>query len=85
MTTSLLITSFDSEYNKDIIKTKFAPTRKYDNSSYYVYEKENFEINSDISDREQILEKNKINQISFLFPSMPIKVSYYFFNYKYSI
>ena len=77
MTTSILISSFEPEYNKDIINSKFIPTRKCDNTSYFPYEKENYEINSDISNRDQISGKNKIEQISFLFPSMPIKVSEY--------
>jgi hypothetical protein len=45
---------------------------KYDNSQYDSFEKENFEINSDIAKN---VEKSKINHMSYLFPSVPIKVS----------
>jgi hypothetical protein len=44
---------------------------KYDSNQYFSFEKENYEINSE---NAQNIEKNKINKINFLFPSVPTEV-----------
>ena len=72
MATSIILPNFDSRFNKEIVNSKFLPKMKYDNSQYDSFEKENFEINSDIAKN---VEKSKINHMSYLFPSVPIKVS----------
>jgi hypothetical protein len=72
MATSIILPSFDSGFNNEIVNSKFLPKMKYDNSQYDSFEKENFEINSDIAKN---VEKSKINHMSYLFPSVPIKVS----------
>lgn len=72
MATSIILPNFDSRFNNEIVNSKFLPKMKYDNSQYDSFEKENFEINSDIAKN---VEKSKINHISYLFPSVPIKVS----------
>lgn len=72
MSTSIILPNFDSRFNNEIVNSKFLPKMKYDNSQYDSFEKENFEINSDIAKN---VEKSKINHISYLFPSVPIKVS----------
>ena len=71
MTTSIILPNFDSGYNNEIINNKFIPRMKYDNSQYYSYEKENYEINNDFGQKD---EKDKVNKMSFLFPSVPIEV-----------
>ena len=72
MATSIILPNFDSRFNNEIVNSKFLPKMKYDNSQYDSFEKENFEINSDIAKN---VEKSKINHMSYLFPSVPIKVS----------
>ena len=72
MATSILLPNFDSRFNNEIVNSKFMPKMKYDNSQYYTFEKENFEINSDFVKND---EKSKISRMSLLFPSVPIKVS----------
>ena len=72
MATSIILPNFDSRFNNEIVNSKFLPKMKYDNSQYDSFEKENFEINSDIAKN---VEKSKINHMSYLFPSVPFKVS----------
>ena len=74
MTTKMLSLNFDSKLNNEIINNKFIPRMKYDNSQIYTYDKENYEINSYYRQNE---EDNKVNKMSFLFPSIPIGVSKY--------
>ena len=78
MATSIILPNFDSRFNNEIVNSKFLPKMKYDNSQYDSFEKENFEINSDIAKN---VEKSKINHMSYLFPSVPIKVSINIFNF----
>lgn len=72
MTTSILLPNFDSRYDQKIIDKRFIPKIKYDNQEYYTFGKENYEINNNF---EKIDENNDVNKISYLFPSIPIKVS----------
>ena len=72
MATSIILPNFDSRFNNELVKSKFLPKMKYDNSQYDSFEKENFEINSDLAKN---VEKSKINHMSYLFPSVPIKVN----------
>ena len=71
MATSIILPNLDTKYNDEIIHSKFIPKMKYDSNQYFSFEKENYEINSEIA---QNIEKNKINKINFLFPSVPTEV-----------
>ena len=71
MATSIILPNFDSRFNNEMVNSKFLPKMKYDNSQYYTLKKENFEINTDFTKND---EKTKINRMSLLFPSVPIKV-----------
>lgn len=77
MATSIILPSIESNYNNEIIYNKFIPKMKYDSNQYFSYEKENYEINSEPG---QNIDKNKINKINFLFPSVPIEVRIFFLN-----
>ena len=72
MTTKILSHNIDSRFNNEIMNSKFTPKMKYDNSQYYSYDKENYEINSHYRKND---EENKVNKMNFLFPSVPIEVS----------
>ena len=72
MTTKILSHNIDSRFNNEIMNSKFTPKMKYDNSQYYSYDKENYEINSHYMKND---EENKVNKMNFLFPSVPIEVS----------
>ena len=72
MTTKILSHNIDSRFNNEIMNNKFTPKMKYDNSQYYSYDKENYEINSHYMKND---EENKVNKMNFLFPSVPIEVS----------
>lgn len=73
MTTSILLPNFDSRYECETMNSRFFPKMKCDSNDYYSFDKENYEINSIYEKKEEI---NKVNTMSFLFPSIPIKVSY---------
>ena len=74
MNTSLLLPEYDTIYYSKFKNEIFLPKLKYDNNQYYNNEKENYEINKEIGQNEEI---DKSKKLSFLFPSVPIKVSKY--------
>ena len=81
MRTSFLPNNAYKEFKNKIISQKFTPKLKLDNDIFYTY---NYNENHSIINNTNISENNKnnkINQMSFLFPSIPEKVNIIIFIY----
>lgn len=79
MTNLILASNVNEDYNNSFINSKVVPKLKLDNDIYFSFNNnENYPSTNNTNIFIKDKEINKLNTMTFLFPSIPIQVSIYY-------
>lgn len=76
MTTSILEREYNEAYNSGFLSKKFQPQLKTSSTDTISFNQENSNKNSSNLNFDMMTKNTKLNNISFVFPSISIEVSF---------